>query len=89
MRTERERERDVFESTDTIVAEMDRLEEVISKTQAQVASAAEAGIDFFLEYRDQHGYDEDTARAKALLEVAEGARAIQDISEMEADDGGD
>lgn len=29
-------------------------------------------IGLFLEYRDKHGYDEDTARAKAVCEVLDG-----------------
>lgn len=34
---------------------------------------AQDSIDLFLEYRDQHGYDEGRARATAILEAAEGA----------------
>lgn len=53
----------------------------IEKLERAVVVAAEAGIDSFLEYRDDHGYDEETAKAKALLEVGDGARAIQEIEE--------
>lgn len=37
-------------------------------TPTQIADDA---IGLFLEYRDQHGYDEDVARAKAVADVAD------------------
>lgn len=37
-------------------------------TPTQIADDA---IGLFLEYRDQHGYDEDIARAKAVADVAD------------------
>ena len=73
------------------VAILDRVSERLEvlaatneKLERAVVQAAEAGIDSFLEYRDSHGYDEDEARAKALLEVGDGARAIREIEEYEA-----
>ncbi|HWH79630.1 MAG TPA: hypothetical protein VNT76_19760 [Candidatus Binatus sp.] len=37
-------------------------------TRTQIADEA---IGLFLEYRDQHGYDEDVARIKAVADVAD------------------
>ena len=39
---------------------------------------ADQAIGLFLEYRDQHGRDEPSARAAAALEVAEGAAVTGD-----------
>ena len=40
---------------------------------AEAPDVAEQAIGLFLEYRDVHGHDEDSARAAAVREVAEGA----------------
>ena len=32
---------------------------------------AKSAIDLFLEFRDRHGFDEDEAKRKALLEIIE------------------
>jgi hypothetical protein len=39
------------------------------------ATVANDAIGLFLEYRDQHGYDEVSARSAAVSEVVEGLRA--------------
>ena len=49
--------------------ERDRLLNFVTK-----GWAAESAIDSFLEFRDLYGDDEQTARAKALNEVADGVR---------------
>jgi hypothetical protein len=36
---------------------------------------ANDAIGLFLEYRDKHGFDEETARAKAVCEVLDGLNA--------------
>lgn len=48
--------------------------DILDEQRAAVANeVADEAIGLFLEYRDQHGVeDEDVARAKAALEVAEG-----------------
>jgi hypothetical protein len=37
------------------------------------AQIAEDAINLFIEYRDVHDYDEDNAKAAAILDVVEGA----------------
>lgn len=39
---------------------------------------AEDAIDLFLEYRDIHGYDEERAKAQAILDVIEGSAPLDD-----------
>lgn len=50
----------------------------------QVLDLCDQAIGLFLEYRDQHGEDEDDARTSALAEVLEGLNAEPAIAEMEA-----
>lgn len=55
-------------------------------THRDVTQAAEDAIGLFLEYRDVHGYEEERAKAAALLEVFEGTspETYRDIEEMRA-----
>ena len=46
---------------------------------------AKDAIGLFLEYRDVHGHDEETARAAALVEILEGLQAVDDIAMWEAE----
>ncbi len=44
---------------------------------------AEDAIGLFLEYRDVHGYSEERAAALAIIEVREGADAVEEINVAE------
>jgi hypothetical protein len=48
-------------------------------TSLTAAQLADDAIGLFLEYRDQHGYDEPQARAAAAHEVAEGVAAEAEL----------
>lgn len=49
-------------------------------TAQQIADDA---IGLFIEYRDRHGYDEDRARAQAVIDVIEGASVDVDALHAE------
>jgi hypothetical protein len=48
---------------------------------------ADQAIGLFLEYRDVHGHDEESARRAAALEVAEGASVTDAEIGLEAEGG--
>jgi hypothetical protein len=55
-----------------VVRELRRLREH-RPTRGEAFDLADQSIGLFLEFRDQHGHDEQSARVSAALEVAEGA----------------
>lgn len=65
-------------------SEVARLRDVVAQHERVAPKVADEGIGLFLELRDAHGYDEDRARARAVIEVDEGTRAIDDNSRHEA-----
>lgn len=48
---------------------------------------AKDDIGLFLEYRDVHGYSEEHAAALAVIEVREGAGAVEEINVAEREGG--
>ena len=48
-------------------------------TRMQLAEALEGVIDMLIEYRDKHGYMEDTAKLKAMQEIIEGIDAEYEL----------
>ncbi len=48
-------------------------------TRMQLVEALEGAIDMFIEYRDKHGYMEDTAGLKATQEIIEGIDAMYEL----------
>lgn len=57
---------------------------VIPTTEAgrEAASIADQAIGLFLEFRDQHGHQEDAARAAAVAEIREGMSVDDDIEQQ-------
>lgn len=45
----------------------------LDEAERQMGSIAEGAIDLFLEYRDVHGYSEESARNQALIDMVEAA----------------
>lgn len=65
--------------------EVARLRAVVARHEASEVTVAEQAIGLFLELRDRHGHDEETALARAVIEVDEGARAVDDTSRPDAE----
>ena len=63
------------------------LEMEFRPTRDEAFSIADDAIGLFLEYRDQHGHSEESARASAAQEVADGASLTDE--EMRLPDYGD
>lgn len=58
---------------------MDRVNEPPGNSDwSGVWRIADEAIGLFIEYRDQHGFDEDAARRQAVADVTEGACADVD-----------
>lgn len=69
---------DILDGNGRYVAGYVRREEALRMIH-DPAQIADEAIGMFLEYRDQHGEsDEDVARAKAVLEIAEGCAVDND-----------
>jgi hypothetical protein len=52
------------------------------QTSMTVYQLADEAIGLFLEYRDVHGYSEETARSAAVAEVNDGIAAEQELRQM-------
>ena len=52
----------------------------VARLSRSTGDVAESVIGLFLEYRDTHGCDEETAAARALLEIFEGTQAIRELA---------
>lgn len=50
-----------------------------------LAQLFEDTIKAFLEYRDRHGYTEEAARGRAVCDMVDSVRAINDIDQFKAD----
>lgn len=63
-------------------------ETAVTKMTASAGNLAEAAIGLFLEYRDLHGYDDEAAAAKAVLEIHGGTQATRELAAYDLDTAG-
>lgn len=76
-------ERDRLQASGQVRVLLDRVaaaETAVTKMTASAGQLAEAAIGLFLEYRDLHGYDDEAAAAKAVLEIHEGTQATRELA---------
>jgi hypothetical protein len=70
-------------ATHPAVAELHRRVQIVLDTVEQAAedaaTAAQAGIRLYQEYRQQHGYNDQHAEAAAIAELKQGTRALLEI----------
>lgn len=76
-------ERDRRQATGKIRSLLDRAasgELAVTRLSRGIEDLAGSVIGLFLEYRDAYGHDEETAAARALLEILEGTQAVRELA---------
>lgn len=81
-------EHDRHQATGATRALLDRAasgELAVARLSRSTGDVADSAIGLFLEYRDMHGRDEETAAARALLEIFEGTQAIRELASYDVE----